>query len=782
MRLRWGRERRLTCPQCSTPAPGDARWCGACGASLRDEVADDPDDDGEHAGRGGRLGRLTAAGTVLLVLGGLLVVQAAAEPPVVPAGFMGRGDGARTGIVSTVPVPAPSGVAWRTPVDLPPLLARGAQVLGTTVGSGGRELVVVHEPAESGQRITTHDAATGELVATTMLPLGTEGLTMADGLLAGNAAGSVTLHDLVTGEQLWRVDEALRSGIEVVPEGVVGVTGSRLSPAITLLSTADGNPVWRRPLDERSVVTDLVAVPDGLVVAVDGEQPALLGLDPASGSERWRADAALLPGLAAPQQPRVEAAGDRVLVAAPDEVVLVDALTGAMTTLLPPDGTTPREVLAGVVANGDTVVFSDGSRVVEARDLSGPEPRELWSVTAPVTPFLALAVRGGVVAVQGSNGTALLDLADGSERSRMGAVGTADGPVLTGDGGLVRLSDDAAVEVVDDGGARWRAPTVATHVPDLATDAGAVAVTTPDGVEVLDVADGTRRFAHEAFDSDLVTAGSLQPPVLFGGKVAVAPSDRQPPARGGLVTLFADTGIIDWARDNDRLAPRGVPVVDRDLVVLPVGSMLLGYEQASGRRALVVRTGIARHDLAAAGDWLVATDPPWDVGDLWVGRRDTREMSFRAPIRTCAPPVVHEDLAIVVDDNGDVLARELATGDQPWGERTGGSACRPLSLAEDVLVALVDDRELLAVRLDDGETAWRLELPDVAAGAPVIAGDQVLVPTLAGEILAYAVDGTTAPEAPVWRADVGGVPAGSVAVDGTTVLVLTRAGELVALR
>ena len=132
--------------------------------------------------------------------------------------------------------------------------------------------------------------------------------------------------------------------------------------------------------------------------------------------------------------------------------------------------------------------------------------------------------------------------------------------------------------------------------------------------------------------------------MLLGGKVALAPSEGQPPERGGLLALFADTGIVDWARDRDRLAPRGVTVVDRDLLVVPVGSQLHGYDRANGRRALVVETGIARDDLAAAEGWLVATDAPADGGDLWVGRRSTRDLSFRAPIRTCAPPVIHDGL------------------------------------------------------------------------------------------------------------------------------------------
>ena len=175
MRLPWRQRGDVSCPQCGAAAPRDARWCGTCGAVLAPEPEQptDGDDADDHAaGAAPRAGRLVAAGVLIAILGGLLVVQAADEPPVVPAGFMARGDGARSGVVSHAGVPQPAGVAWRVPVDVPPLLTSGADVLGTTAAADGRELVVVHDPAADGQRVTSHDAATGEVVATTMLPPG----------------------------------------------------------------------------------------------------------------------------------------------------------------------------------------------------------------------------------------------------------------------------------------------------------------------------------------------------------------------------------------------------------------------------------------------------------------------------------------------------------------------------------------------------------------------------------------------------------------------------------
>lgn len=724
-----------------------------------------------------------AAGLVALVLVGLLVGRSTTEPPVVPAGFTARGDGARTGVVSTTAVPAPDGVAWRSPVDLPALLAPGTDVLGTTTTAEGRELVVVHDPSPDGQRITAHTASDGALVSTTMLPLGSQpyDLSLDAGLLAHRDLTSVTLVDLATAQRLWRVETRLREDSVLLPAGVVGVPATAQGIELVLLGVADGQEVWRVQLADTGRVTRLSSTAGRLVVAGEtgADEPFVTALDPADGREVWRLAGTALPDLATfPLAPALAADG-RVVIAGVDRVLVVDAADGTtLADIADDDAVGGPAVVTGI--GGDLLVRSDGLTNIVGYDVTTGERR--WASPATSAPVLALEVTADGVAVRGDISTEILDGSSGAVVGRVGPAGGSSRLVVTTDGGVARVTTGGELELVDGTGVRWRVPTVAVHVPDLATDDGAVAITTPDGVQVHEVATGERRWAHAAFEPQLVTAGSLTPPALLGGRVLIAPALTQPPDRGGVLALFADTGIINWARTDDRVVPRGTPVVDRDLVVLPVGSQLLGFDRITGRRALVVETTIARTDLAAADGWLVATDAPRDGGDVWVGRRASRDLVFRAPIRTCAPPVIHEDVTIVVNHLGDIVARQLEDGQQPWGERARGSACRPLTVAGDVLVALVDDAELLAVTLDDGETAWRLDLPAHAAGAPVVAGDQVLVPTLAGEVLAYTVTGTTAPDGPAWRAAVDGTPAGAVAVDGDTVMVLTREGELVGLR
>lgn len=784
----------MRCPTCAATAPADARWCGACGAALRPtDRAGAEEPDGEDMGGSateGRLGRVTAAAVVIAVLGGLLVWQTTAPEPVVPAGFNSRGDGARTGVVSATTVPPPQGVAWRSPVDVPLLVSLGADVLGVTE-AGGREVVVVYDPAEDGHRVTTHDAADGEVLATTMLPLGNQPLdtSIADGLLAHRSLARVTLVDIATGEHRWTVEERLREDTQVTPFGVVGVPADADGLEVVLLSLEDGSEVWRAPFGVDGRVTDVLGTDTVIVIAGEDDRGAFMyGLDPTTGRTQWQVrDGPLLERNVFPRAAPVTD-GRSVLVAGLGTASLVDATDGRVTPVLPslpedPDAAPLRTPPITTAALGqDLVVVSDGSGQVSAIDIGGDTPRLRWATDAHDGPVFSLAVADGLVAVRCDCGTTLLDAATGSPVAQVGPAGGTARLAMTGDGAVARVTDDATVELIGRDGPVWESPTVAPHLPDLATDAGAVAVTTPDGVQVHDTDSGERRFAHSAFDPGQVTASSLTAPALLGGRVALAPPLNQPPARGGLLALFADTGIVDWARDQDQVPPRGSPVIDRDLLVLPVGDQLLGFDRRNGRRVLVVHTRIARADLAASGGWLVTVDHPRDGGDLWVGRRSSRDLVFRAPIRVCTPPVIHGEVTIVANHLGDILARRLEDGEQPWGERAGGSVCRPLSIAGDTLVALVDDRELLGVSLGDGDAVWRIELPAVAAGAPVVGGGQVLVPTLAGEVLAYDVNGAAGPDGPAWRVEVGGTPAGAVAVDGDTVIVVTREGELVGLR
>ena len=285
-------------------------------------------------------------------------------------------------------------MAWRQTVELPPLLTPGADVLGTTTTADGRELVVVHDPAEDGHRITSHDAATGELVATTMLPLGSQplDLSLADGLLAHRDLTTVTLVDVATGQRRWRVEQRLRGDTQVTSAGVVGVRAETTRTDVTLLAAADGSPVWATRVAEQGLVTTIVEVGQTIVVAVeDTDSPQLVGLDPATGAVQWRLGSDDLPARESFPQAPISATDRHVLVPSTNRTILVDATDGSITQVLPlaaeggGPGASPDPGLPVAVASigAGAVVISDGQRTVQAISIDGADPARLWSVTRP---------------------------------------------------------------------------------------------------------------------------------------------------------------------------------------------------------------------------------------------------------------------------------------------------------------------------------------------------------------------------------------------------------------
>ncbi len=784
--MRLGRReqpRTRPCPECGAEAPRrSATWCGQCGAALRPTtqlahgaVEEAPDAVADPAPRRD-VGRVLAAVGIVAIMGTLLVTQAADDTSLIPAGYTARGDAARTGIVSHAEVPEPDGIAWTAQVAVPPQVVEGTQVLGSTHLTDGREVVVTFAPSEAGQRITVHGAMNGTLLWTTMLPLGSQpwDTDLDYGLVAHRTLDEVSLLDLTTRERRWTVPVRLSRASAVTPAGVVGAPVDATAPALVLLDAQDGSERWRWDSDQPGVVTDVHAVPGGVLVDLsrrDGDDHELVRLDLATGAVVWRLD---LTGVVRrgvfPVAP-LDVDGDDVLIAGADRTVVLDARDGTVRPGLVPDGFWP---LGGTLRDGLAVLHGGEGEVV-AVDEDGLR----WRSPLGRSPLLDVAVGGDVVAVRGDADVALFSADDGGLLDRLLLPSTALGQLSLTDAGTVMIvHPDGTLEAYGHGGTRWRVETVTEHLPDMATDAGAVAITTPSGVEVRAVADGIRRWSHDAFDDELVTTGSLTAPVLRDGLVAFAPAVGQPAARGGLTGLVADTGIVDWARRDDALPVRGSSVPAGDELVVPVGTQLHGYERDTGRRATVLETEAARSDLAVSGDTVVAIDRPLDVGDVWGGRLSTRERLFRVVVRACAPPTIVGELLLVLNDVGEVFGRSLGDGEGVWGERVPGSVCRPFSVAGDTAVVLVDDRTLVGIDLVGGDTTWTAELGATASAAPVVAGETLLVPTLAGVLEAWQVGD----DEPRWTVELDGIAGASVAVDGDTILVLRRDGVLLGLR
>jgi outer membrane protein assembly factor BamB len=174
------------------------------------------------------------------------------------------------------------------------------------------------------------------------------------------------------------------------------------------LELETGDVVWR----SRRAVTAPELVGEDLVVT-DVEEGALIGLDPATGDERWRRETG------ATAEPNDESPVDVRVALAPGERVVDMAVAGphayAYVATAGADGTAGGAIVAVDVADGD--------------------PR--WKVvlpTAVAAEVATIAAEGGAVVVAGGERIAALDAADGTLRwtASVAELGKSRGYALPG--------------------------------------------------------------------------------------------------------------------------------------------------------------------------------------------------------------------------------------------------------------------------------------------------------------------------------------------------------------
>ena len=136
--------------------------------------------------------------------------------------------------------------------------------------------------------------------------------------------------DLETGELLWtsRLSGLVAGGV-LVSGDTVYVASSRPQGRVYALDRATGKRFW---LSKTGPVAAPLALVAGTLV-VSGQRGALLGLDPASGSIRWRRTMAM--ARIAP----METGQGSVVVASVDSIYRVNAADGVVTHRIPSPGT-----------------------------------------------------------------------------------------------------------------------------------------------------------------------------------------------------------------------------------------------------------------------------------------------------------------------------------------------------------------------------------------------------------------------------------------------------------
>lgn len=785
----------LSCPGCDRDvADANARWCGACGhplsrseprtpvAASRDVVLPVPDDEQDEPGATeGRApfsarSRLVGAAVVLVVLGGLLAVQASRQPPAEPHGYTSRGVPERTGVAAVETLARPTRVAWQTAVELSGFTPAGAAVhasdeLVFVLDLDGEQGVTAHDGSRGDVRWTRSDLALSEATPvvsgdtlvvgtrdggrTALAPDGTTRWVRPQGLSSPVVAGGgiadiqrsavVELFDPTTGESRWSVDIA---------------------------ESLDASAQYVLPGGPADLVVVLASRPQGLELGSNPELETahLVAVEARTGEIRWTID--LPSGLAWFQAP--VAIDEQIAVAANvSEIVYWDLDSGRRLARHVRD--IAFRPLAVTAADGAAVLL-DPLGTVTALDPDGTT-RWVAETTLPAT----LDVRGARVLISTRDRITLHDAGTGrvagglpvDAESRLGPPGP--------DGSAFLLRRDGRLVGYDPaGGSRFEAPTVVPAAPPPAVADDTLFLATGAGVSVLSGDDGAPIWEYRSTDPTASIAGDLYAPVVAEDVVILSPARSQPLVVGGVFALQRDTGILAWQRLTDRPSPRGPLTLDRDLAVLPVEDELHGHAPVGGRRALAATAYGLRGPIAAAGGLLVAASAPGEAGPggrtIIAIRRADRSRVWEEPADACTPPAVADETVVVGTGTG-FRALDLGTGDERWEAAVvERPVCGDLVVGGGRVVGVSAGVVLTAVELGDGRPAWEIDLPAAAAASPVLIGDEVVVPLVDGRLLAVAVaDGEER-----WSAAMNGIPAASpIVVDGRLV-VLLRDGRLVA--
>jgi eukaryotic-like serine/threonine-protein kinase len=179
-------------------------------------------------------------------------------------------------------------------------------------------------------------------------------------------------------------------------------------------------------------------------------------------------------------------------------------------------------------------------------------------------------------------------------------------------------------------------------------------------------------------------------------------------------------------------------------------------------------TGVAATDetvVALSSEGVLALDAS-DGTVLWERGR---------PAGPVGVPGIAGDLVIHARDDrvsGQVVARDLQTGDLVWQASIGGAAVGGPTISGETVIVGTFAGEVIALDLADGAERWRFETLGGVAGAPAVADDVVVAAAYqgtTGRSTVYALDLTGGSEdGAIWQHATGpiGPPSGPAIGDG----------------
>jgi outer membrane protein assembly factor BamB len=282
--------------------------------------------------------------------------------------------------------------------------------------------------AEAGRTVVETDApiATQDEITSPESPAATSQPVMAppveppaDILTDGSASSEIVAAaiDLDSGATRWAVprsDAFTGVGLPIVDgERVMLPSGTCGGNVMTSVDARTGDTIWRSDADVP--ITDMgfrgssepIEIVGGIAMLRSsvGDQPMLVGIDPATGKQKWTASASQVVA----ESPLVVV----VLVPESGAVRVLDRLTGSELWTAP---ATPDARFTAAVADGAAVYLQTGSQLMALEALND---RPLWTVDLAPAQMMSPLARAGDLLI-GSSGADIVafSAADGSERWR----------------------------------------------------------------------------------------------------------------------------------------------------------------------------------------------------------------------------------------------------------------------------------------------------------------------------------------------------------------------------
>ncbi len=281
---------------------------------------------------------------------------------------------------------------------------------------------------------------------------------------------------------------------------------------------------------------------------------------------------------------------------------------------------------------------------------------------------------------------------------------------------------------------QWEMP---EYVPGPAVSDGTVYVSTSDGqVVAVDAASGDVRWRQQ------VGARELWEPSVADGRVYVTVDGER------IVALDATTGEQLWSWDSPGgMSTHYATIAEGKLFTSDFSEVVYAIDLATGTTLWESEPIGAVRTSAYRDGTLFVPGRDGQVTALDTSDGSIRWSSADSKDSSVLPPVLTDDLLIVVNDLGSARGIDPATGDQLWSVPVAGVTHPPYASGSTLYLETMPG-VLAEIDLATGERTGRTEGVHGVGSTLVITGNMLIASGMAGPIRAYVPYPTTATE--VW--------------------------------